>query len=43
MDMQSVSDGKTDLDPSKYSGMYKDLMVDVKKESAALRGEWTRE
>lgn len=29
-------------DPSKYSGMYKNLKVDVKKESKALRDEWTR-
>ena len=34
--------GKTDWDPSKYRGMYKDLKVDVKKESDALRDEWTR-
>jgi len=34
--------GKTDWDLSKYRGMYKDLKVDVKKESAALRDEWTR-
>jgi hypothetical protein len=33
---------KTDWDPSKYRGMYKDLKVDVKKESAALRDDWTR-
>jgi hypothetical protein len=33
---------KTDWDPSKYRGMYKDLKVDVKKESDALRDEWTR-
>ena len=36
-------EGKADWDPSKYRGMYKDLKVDVKKESAALRNEWTRE
>ena len=36
-------EGKPDWDPSKYRGMYKDLKVDVKKESAALRDEWTRE
>jgi hypothetical protein len=35
-------EGKTNWDPSKYRGMYKDLKVDVKKESAALRDEWTR-
>jgi hypothetical protein len=29
-------------DPSKYKGMYKDLKIDVKKESNALRDEWTR-
>jgi hypothetical protein len=34
--------GMTDWDPSKYRGMYKDLKVDVKKESDALRDEWTR-
>ncbi len=33
---------KTNWDPSKYRGMYKDLKVDVKKESAALREEWMR-
>jgi hypothetical protein len=33
---------KSDWDPSKYMGMYKDLKIDVKKESAALRDEWTR-
>ena len=31
-----------DWDPSKYRGMYKDLRIDVKKESKALRDEWTR-
>jgi hypothetical protein len=35
-------EGKTDWDPSKYGGMYRDLLVDVKKESAVLRDEWTR-
>jgi len=34
--------GKTDWDLSKYRGMYKELKVDVKKECAALRDEWTR-
>jgi hypothetical protein len=29
-------------DPSKYRGMYKNLKVDVKKESKALRDEWAR-
>ena len=33
---------KSDWDPSKYMGMYRDLKIDVKKESAALRDEWTR-
>lgn len=33
---------KGEWDPSKYRGMYKDLKVDVKKESKALRDEWTR-
>ncbi len=37
MEVQHVCDGKADWDPSKYRGMYKDLKVDVKKESAALR------
>lgn len=27
--------------PSQYMGMYKNLNVDVKKESKALRDEWT--
>jgi hypothetical protein len=31
-----------DWDPSKYRGMYKHLRIDVKKESKALRDEWTR-
>ena len=36
-------EGKSDWDPSKYRGMYRDLKIDVKKESAALRDEWARE
>jgi hypothetical protein len=43
MELQHVCDDKTDWDPSKYRKMYKNLKVDVKKESAALRNEWTRE
>jgi hypothetical protein len=43
MEVQHVCDGNTDWDPSKYRGMYKNLKVDVKKESADLRNEWTRE
>jgi hypothetical protein len=43
MEVQHVCDGKADWDPSKYRKMYKNLKVDVKKESAALRNEWTRE
>jgi hypothetical protein len=33
---------KSEWDPSKYRRMYKDLEIDVKEESAALRDEWTR-
>ncbi|MGV8176072.1 MAG: hypothetical protein ACP5OU_10265 [Methanothrix sp.] len=33
---------KSDWDPSKYRGMYRDLKIDAKEESAALRDEWTR-
>jgi len=29
-------------DPSKYRGIYKNLKVDVTKESKSLRDEWTR-
>jgi hypothetical protein len=43
MNAQYDYDDKTDSEPSKYRGMYKDLNMDVKKESAALRDEWTRE
>ena len=43
MEVQHVCDGKADWDPSKYRGMYKNLKVDVKEESADLRNEWTRE
>ena len=42
MEVKYVCDKKTDLDPSKYKGMYRDLKVDVKKESADLRDEWER-
>jgi hypothetical protein len=31
-----------DWDPSKYRGIYKNLKVDVTKESKSLRDEWTR-
>jgi hypothetical protein len=34
---------KSEWDPSKYRGMYRDQKIDAKKESAALRDEWTRE
>ena len=30
---------KSHWDPSKYRGMYRDLKIDVKKESAGLRDE----
>jgi len=40
---QNDDEDRTDWDPSKYRGMYKDLNAKVKKESAALRDEWTRE
>jgi uncharacterized membrane protein len=40
---QNDDEDRTDWDPSKYRGMYKDLNANVKKESAALRDEWTRE
>jgi uncharacterized membrane protein len=43
MEVQHVRDGKADWNPSKYRGIYKDLDMDAKKESAALRDEWTRE
>ena len=43
MNAQYDYDDKTDWEPSKYRGMYKDLNMDAKKESAALRDEWTRE
>lgn len=33
---------KSEWDPSKYRGMYKNLKVDVTKESKSLRDEWTR-
>ncbi len=42
MEVKSVCAEKTDLDPSKYKGMYRDLKVDVKKECANLRDEWER-
>jgi hypothetical protein len=35
-------EGKTDWDPSKYRGMYKDLLVDVEKECDVLRDEWIK-
>jgi hypothetical protein len=35
-------DEKTDWDPTKYRGMYKNLKVDVVKESKTLRDEWAR-
>jgi uncharacterized membrane protein len=40
---QNDDEDRTDWDPSKHRGMYKDLNANVKKESAALRDEWTRE
>ena len=39
---ERTQEGKNDWDPSKYRGMYKNLKVDVTKESRALRDEWTR-
>ena len=33
---------KSEWDPSKYRGIYKNLKVDVIKESKSLRDEWTR-
>ncbi len=33
---------KSEWDPSKYRGMYRNLNVDVTKESKSLRDEWTR-
>jgi hypothetical protein len=33
---------KGEWEPSKYRGMYKNLKVDVSKESKSLRDEWTR-
>jgi hypothetical protein len=38
----NVQAERTDWIPSKYRGMYKDLKIDVKEESKALRDEWTR-
>lgn len=35
-------EGKSEWDPSKYRGMYKNLKIDVTKESKSLRDEWTR-
>jgi len=43
MNAQNDDDDRTDWDPSKSGGMYKDLNANVKKESASLRDEWTRE
>ena len=37
-----IQEDKSIWDPSEYNGMYKDLKVDVRKESKALRDEWTR-
>lgn len=39
---EAVKEGKAEWNPSKYRGMYKNLKVDVKAESKALRDEWTR-
>jgi hypothetical protein len=39
---EAVKESKAEWDPSKYRGMYKNLKVDVKAESTALRDEWTR-
>lgn len=38
----NVQAEKNDWNPSKYRGMYKNLKIDVKEESKALRDEWTR-
>ena len=43
MNAQYDYDDKTDWEPSKYRRMYKDLNIDAKKESEALRDEWTKE
>jgi hypothetical protein len=40
--IEGRGENKSDWDPSKYRGMYRDLDIDVKKESASLRDEWTR-
>jgi hypothetical protein len=39
---ESDQEDKGIWDPSKYRGIYKNLKVDTKKESKALRDEWTR-
>jgi hypothetical protein len=40
--LAEVQEEKAGWDPTKYRGMYKNLKVDVKKESTSLRDEWTR-
>jgi hypothetical protein len=39
---KSAREEKGEWEPSKYRGMYKNLKVDVTKESKSLRDEWTR-
>ena len=39
---QLAREEKSEWDPSKYRGMYKNLKVVVIKESKSLRDEWTR-
>lgn len=39
---EAAKEGKAKWNPSKYRGMYKNLKVDVRAESIALRDEWTR-
>lgn len=40
--VKEAGKGKCEWNPSEYRGMYKNLQVDVKAESKALRDEWTR-
>jgi hypothetical protein len=40
--LAKAEESESDWDPSKYRGMYRNLKVDVMKESRALRDEWTR-
>jgi hypothetical protein len=39
---KEAEEGKGEWEPSKYRGMYKNLKVDVRAESKALRDEWAR-